>query len=86
MILLRFYHFSFNFGRWPTWHTVSSIVYLFESSKCFEQLCAHPQEDSCINTTSGVIFLKICDCTKITKVTRIHRGYIGHNTLTVNVR
>ena len=26
---------------------------LFESSTCFEQICAHPQEDNCINTTSG---------------------------------
>jgi len=34
-----------------------SMVCLFESSTCFEQLCAHPQEDSCINTTSGIITL-----------------------------
>jgi hypothetical protein len=27
----------------------SSIIRLFESSTCFEQLCAHPQEDKCIN-------------------------------------
>ena len=27
---------------------------LFESSTCFEQPCAHPQEDNCINTTSGI--------------------------------
>jgi len=26
---------------------------LFESSTCFEQLCAHTQEDKCINTTSN---------------------------------
>jgi len=25
------------------------MIYLFESSTCFEQLCAHPQEDNCIN-------------------------------------
>jgi len=40
---------SYNSGRWPTWRTVSSIICLFKSSKCFEQLCAHPQEDNCIN-------------------------------------
>jgi hypothetical protein len=28
-----------------------------ESSTCFEQPCAHPQEDNCINT-SGIINLK----------------------------
>jgi hypothetical protein len=33
------------------------MVYLFESSTYFEQLCAYPQEDSCINTTSGIISL-----------------------------
>ena len=38
-------------GRQPTWRTVSSIISLFESSTFFEQLCAHPQEDNCINTT-----------------------------------
>jgi len=26
-----------------------SIICLFESSTCFEQLCTDPQEDSCIN-------------------------------------
>ena len=31
------------------------MICLFESSTCFEQLCAHPQEDNCINTTSGII-------------------------------
>ena len=36
---------------------VSSIICLFESSTCFEQLCAHHQEDNCINTTSGIITL-----------------------------
>jgi hypothetical protein len=30
---------------------------LFESSTCFEQPCAHPQEDKCINKTSGIITL-----------------------------
>jgi hypothetical protein len=30
---------------------------LFESSTSFEQLYAHPQEDNCINTTSGVVTL-----------------------------
>jgi len=29
-----------------------------ESSTCFEQPCAHHQEDNCINTTSGIITLK----------------------------
>ena len=46
---------SYNSGQWPTWCAISSIICLFESSTCFEQLCAHPQEDNCINTTSGII-------------------------------
>jgi len=33
------------------------MIYLFESSTCFKQLCAHSQEDNCINTTSGIISL-----------------------------
>jgi hypothetical protein len=48
---------SYNSGRWPTWRTISSMICLFESSTCFEQLCAHPQEDSCMNTISGIITL-----------------------------
>jgi hypothetical protein len=44
-----------NSCRWPTWRTLSSIIWLFQSSTCFELLCAHPQEDSCINTTSGIL-------------------------------
>ena len=36
---------------------ISSIICLFESSTCFEQLCAHLQEGNCINTTSGIISL-----------------------------
>jgi hypothetical protein len=49
-----FFYFSdcaslYNSGRWPTWHTVSSIICLCGSSTCFEQLYAHPQEDNCIN-------------------------------------
>jgi hypothetical protein len=39
----------FSSGKWPTWRTVSSIICLFEFSTCFEQLCAHLQEDNCIN-------------------------------------
>jgi len=31
------------------------MIHLFESSICFEQLCAHLQEDNCMNTTSGII-------------------------------
>jgi hypothetical protein len=37
--------------------TISSIICLFESSTCFQQPCAHPQEDNCINTTFGIITL-----------------------------
>jgi hypothetical protein len=48
---------SSDSGKWPTWRTVFSIICLFESSTCFEQLCAHLQEDNCINTTSGIITL-----------------------------
>ena len=54
----------------------SSMICLFESSTCFEQLCAYPQEDKCLNTASGIITLKISEWSKITKITRIHRGYI----------
>ena len=34
-------------------------IYLIplKSSTCFEQLRAHPQEDNCMNTTSGIITL-----------------------------
>jgi len=60
------------------------MIYFFESSACFEQLCAHPQEDNCIDTTSGIITLKISEWSKITKITRIHYGYIVHKTLTIN--
>jgi uncharacterized protein with PQ loop repeat len=44
-------------GKWPTWRTISSIICLFEFSTYFEQIYAHPQEDNCINTTSGIITL-----------------------------
>jgi len=33
------------------------MLRLFESFTCFEQMCAHPQEDNCINTTSDIITL-----------------------------
>ena len=33
------------------------MICLFEPSTCFEQVCAHSQEDNCINTTSGIITL-----------------------------
>jgi hypothetical protein len=49
------YASSYNSSKWPTWRTISSIVCLFESSTCFKQLSAHPQEDSCINTSSVII-------------------------------
>jgi hypothetical protein len=40
----------------PRAPSISSIIIRFlECSTCFEQLCIHPQEDSCINTTSGII-------------------------------
>jgi len=48
---------SYNSGRWPNWPTVSSMILLFESSTCFEQVCAHPQEDNCMNTTTGIVNL-----------------------------
>jgi len=53
------------------------LIRLFESSTCFERLCAHPQEDNCMNTTSGIITLKISEWSKITKITRIHRDCIA---------
>jgi hypothetical protein len=33
------------------------MIRLFESSTCFEQLCAHPQEDNCMNTIFSIITL-----------------------------
>jgi len=53
------------------------MIYLFESSTCFEHLCAHSQEDNCINTTSGIITLKTSEWSKITKITRIHRSCVA---------
>jgi len=53
------------------------MIRLFESPTRFEQLCAHPQEDSCMNTASGIITLKISEWSKITTVTRIHCGCIA---------
>jgi hypothetical protein len=57
--------FSYISGRWPTWHTVSSIIRLFEISACFEHPCAQPQEENCINTTCGVVTLKTNEWSKI---------------------
>jgi hypothetical protein len=37
-----------------------------------------------MNTTSGIITLKISEWSKITKITRIHRVSIVHKTLTIN--
>jgi len=31
------------------------MICLYKSSTCFEQLCAHPQGDNCIDTASGII-------------------------------
>ena len=50
--------YVYESGKRPTCRTISSIICLFESSTCFEQLCAHPKKDNCINTTSGIITLK----------------------------
>jgi len=50
------------------------MIRVLESSTCFEQPRAHPQEDNCINTTSGIITLKISEWPRITKITRIHCG------------
>jgi hypothetical protein len=37
---------------------VFSMIHLFKFSTCFEQLCAHLQEDNFMNTTSGTITLR----------------------------
>jgi len=50
------------------------MICLVESSTCFAQLCAHPQEDNFINTTSGIITLKTIEWSKISKIARIHRN------------
>jgi hypothetical protein len=62
------------------------MICLFESSTCFEQLCAHHLEGNCINTTCGVFSLKTTEWYKITKITRIHCNLFVHKTLTVNVK
>jgi hypothetical protein len=49
--------FQSNSDKWPTWRTISFIICLFESTTCYEQLCAHLQEDNCIDTTCGIITL-----------------------------
>jgi hypothetical protein len=64
--------------------TVSSMTCLFESSTCFEQLCGHPQEENCVNITSGIINPNTIEWSKITAITRIHPGCIVHKTLTIN--
>ena len=46
-------------GRKPTRRTFSYMICLFESSTCFEQLCAHPEVENCMNTTSGIITLSV---------------------------
>jgi hypothetical protein len=56
-VQIRIQDYEISSGRYPTWRTISSIICLFESSTCFKQLCAHPQEDNCINTTYGIITL-----------------------------
>jgi hypothetical protein len=63
---------------------MSYITCLFESSTYFEQLCAHPQEDNCIDTTTGIITLKTSVWSKIIKITRIHLSCIVHKTLAIN--
>jgi hypothetical protein len=60
------------------------MICLFESSTCFEQLRVHSQEDNRMKTNSGIITLKISGWSKITKITRIHRGCIVHKTLIIN--
>jgi len=37
-----------------------------------------------MNTTFGIITLKISEWSEITKITRIHRGCIVDETLTIN--
>jgi len=49
------------------------MICLFESSTCFEKLCAYPQKNNRINTTSGIITLKTIEWSKIA---RIHRKLI----------
>jgi len=31
------------------------LIHLLHSSTCFEHYCAHPQEDNCISTASGIV-------------------------------
>ena len=39
------------------------IIRLFQSSKRFEQTCAHHQDVNCINTASGIVTL--CKCLSV---------------------
>ena len=38
-------------------HKFFILIHLLHSSTCFEHYCAHLQEDSCINTASGIVNL-----------------------------
>ena len=60
------------------------MICLFQYSICFEQLCAYPAEDNCINATSGIITLKTSEWSKIIKITKIYPSCIVHKTLTIN--
>jgi hypothetical protein len=57
------------------------MIHLFQFSTCFEQLCAHPQEDNYINTTSGIITLEISEWSKITEITGVHCGCVIYKTI-----
>jgi len=57
------------------------MIRLFESSTCFEQIYAHPQEDDCMNKTSGLITLKTNEWSKIIKISRIRTSYCNSATM-----
>ena len=77
-------YFSDRASSYNSGSTVSSMICLFEFSTCFEQLCAYPQEDNCINKTSGIITLKTNEWYTVTKITRIYRSCIVHKPLKIN--
>ena len=48
-------------------HKLFILIHLLHSSKCFEHYCAHLKEDSCINTTSGIVTLEKSEWSKLIK-------------------
>jgi len=48
-------------------HKFFILIHLLYSSTCFEQYCAHLQEDNCINTASGIVNLETSEWSELLK-------------------